>query len=413
MANLALILHPTRELIDGSKVVVLRITHDRQRKYLPMGMSCKPEFWDSKRSQLKKSYNPENYKELNNELKIKFSKAEKIVMKFESDLIPFRFETFQEKFLIKKEKWTVLSFFDKRINELKDLGRYGNASVYQSAKSAVERFKPGKDVYFQDISTQFLVKFEAFLRNTGCGNNTIYNYVKTLRALYNSAISEDLVNKDLYPFFNNFVRSGYKVQKLRTVTTKRAITAEDLKKIHTYQPEELSIQQDAKLFFLFSYYAWGINFVDMAYLRWDKNIHSDAIVYSRIKTRHKKKFRVPIKHMLLEILNHYRKFDNAGYIFPVFNEFHDTDARRQIRVKTALKKINKTLSNIGEELEISTPLTSYVARHTFASTMKSRNAPASAIKEMMGHENEETTEIYLKEFSNDVLSQYSDLLDIE
>ena len=83
------------------------------------------------------------------------------------------------------------------------------------------------------------------------------------------------------------------------------------------------------------------------------------------------------------------------------------------RVKTVIKKINYALGDIGEDLGISTPLTTYVARHTFASTLKSKNIPASVIKEMMGHANEETTEIYLKEFSNDVLSVASENLNIE
>ena len=78
-----------------------------------------------------------------------------------------------------------------------------------------------------------------------------------------------------------------------------------------------------------------------------------------------------------------------------------------------MKLVNHTLAQIGLELKISTPLTTYVARHTFASTLKSKEVPASVIKEMMGHANEQTTEIYLKEFSNDVLSVASEHLRID
>ncbi|MBT3243776.1 MAG: tyrosine-type recombinase/integrase [Bacteroidetes bacterium] len=74
---------------------------------------------------------------------------------------------------------------------------------------------------------------------------------------------------------------------------------------------------------------------------------------------------------------------------------------------------NSSLSDIGSKLEISTPLTTYVARHTFASTLKSKDVSASVIKKMMGHTSEETTEIYLKEFANDVLSVASERLNTE
>jgi len=151
----------------------------------------------------------------------------------------------------------------------------------------------------------------------------------------------------------------------------------------------------------------------MAYLRWVKNIQEDAIVYSRIKTRQTKTFRVPMRPQLSEILDHYKQYDNAGYVFPIFNEFHDNPVRKKARVKTALKAINEAVTDMGKELKILTPLTTYVARHTFAITLKSKDVPASVIKEMMGHANEATTEIYLKEFSNDVLSVASEHLNIE
>lgn len=414
MVNFTMMLHPTRPAKkDGSKAVVLRVTNERLRKYIGIGYSCKPEFWDHRKGLFKKAYNPENFKELNNTIKLKIAKAERIVMDFDKEEKPFIYEPFKEKFLIKNEKKTVLSFFDYKIDELTKLGNIGNAEVYKVAKNALERFKPDKNARFQDITVKFLIKYEAFLRNDGCANNTINNYIRTLRALYNTAIDEGLISKDHYPFYNNHTRAGYKIGKLKTATVKRAISMADLKKIQDYQPKELSIEQDAKLFFLFSYYAWGINFIDMANLKWDKNIQYDAIVYSRIKTRHTKTFRVPIKTQLADIFDHYRNYDNDGYVFPILSDFHDTPMRKKTRVKTAIKKINNALGDIGEDLGISTPLTTYVARHTFASTLKNKDVPASVIKEMMGHANEETTEIYLKEFSNDVLSVASENLNIE
>ncbi|MBT3243775.1 MAG: hypothetical protein HN352_11515 [Bacteroidetes bacterium] len=87
--------------------------------------------------------------------------------------------------------------------------------------------------------------------------------------------------------------------------------------------------QDAKLYFLFSYYAWGINFIDMAYLRWDKKIQGNYIVYSRVKTRHTKTFRIKINTQLTEILDQFRNYSSRKYVFPIFSNFHDTPIVRK------------------------------------------------------------------------------------
>ena len=324
MVFFLLMLHPSKPARkDGSKAVVLRATHERKRKYFNLSVYCLPENWDSQHNQLKKAHNSDNYKDLNYGLKLKVAKAEKIAMDFENDGKPFNFDLFKEQFELKKDKWTVSLFFDQRIKELTELGNIGNASIYGVSRNAFDRFNPSKSFRFQDINVALLTKYEIFLRKSGCANNTINNYIRTLRAIYNIAIDRGIVSKDHYPFFNSHTRSGYKIGKLQTATVKRAITMSDLKKILDFIPEELTVQQDAKLYFLFSYYAWGINFIDMAYLRWDKNIQEDAIVYSRIKTRKTKTFRVPMRPQLSEILDHYKQYDNAGYVFPIFNKFHD------------------------------------------------------------------------------------------
>lgn len=307
-----LMLHPTRAArIDGSKTVVLRVTHERKRQYLSMGLSCAPESWDSKKHQLKKSYNPENFKDLNYGLSLKKSKARKIIFDLESSGKPFNIDLLKEKLAVKKEKMNVSEFFEKRIKELPDLGKIGNASVYRTSKNALSKFPISKDIRFQDLTDQILVSYEAFLRKSGCSNNTIFNYMRTLRALYNSAISQGIADRDLYPFYNNYTRSGYQMGKLKTATQKRAITMDDLKKISEYKAKELSAEHDAKLFFLFSYYAWGINFTDMANLRWGKNIQGDVLVYTRAKTRHTKTFRIPIKPQLKAILDYFKNYSTG------------------------------------------------------------------------------------------------------
>lgn len=414
MASLNLMLHPTLPLRkDGTKSVVLRVTQQRNRYYINIEITCPPASWDSAKGQLKRSYNPVNYKDLNHSMSLFLSKAEKILFDMETAGNPFSFERFKEELLGKKENMTVYEFFDKIVDEESKLGKIGNSFVYKHTRNSINKFVNKKPVYFHEVDSQFLVRYETYLRKSGCVNNAIEHYMRTFRALYNRAIQQGIAKRDLYPFYNNYTRSGYQVGKLKTATAKRAISMADMKKIQEYRPIELSHEQDAQLYFLFSYYAWGMNFIDMAYLSWDKNIVGDYIVYTSIKTRNTQNFRIQIRPELAAILAHYKNYSTGKYIFPLFNDFHDNPTRRKTRVQTAIKKVNDSLEEIRVKVGISTHLTTYVARHTFATTLKNKDVSASVIKEMMGHANEQTTERYLKEFSNDVLSIASELLKIE
>jgi site-specific recombinase XerD len=116
---------------------------------------------------------------------------------------------------------------------------------------------------------------------------------------------------------------------------------------------------------------------------------------------------------LREILNYCHNYSTKGYVFTILNDSISDTAKQYTRIKTATRLVNRVLKEIGKTLEIETPLTTYVARHTFASVLKSQGTSSAIIKEMMGHTKEETTEIYLKGFENKVLDDASELLNIK
>jgi integrase len=153
-----------------------------------------------------------------------------------------------------------------------------------------------------------------------------------------------------------------------------------------------------------------MNFTDIARLSWKKNIQGEHIVYSRTKTRHTKSFRIPIIEPLKEILGVCKEYSPKGYVFPILDASIKDPLKQYSRIKTVTRETNKVLKEIGKTLEIETPLTTYVARHTFASVLKLMGTTSPIIKEMLGHTKEETTEIYLKNFGNDTLDKVSQLL---
>lgn len=334
-------------------------------------------------------------------------------MGFEAAGLPFNIDSFVEEFRIKKQRWTVSTFFDNEYEKRKNLQKIITAGVYKTAGNAFDRFQGNRNYGLENLTPGLIMKFEAFLRKEGCSNNTIYNYIKSLRSLYNIAVDEKVVSKDLYTFYNSHIRSGYKVDPLRTATVKSPIAKSDRRKIMDYKPKELSMEEDAKWFFMFSYFVCGINFKDMAYLKWDENIHGDYIVYTRAKTGHKTVFRIPIGSELKMILDHYKKFDNDGYIFPVFSDFHKTAQQKEDRKKAFHKRINKACKKIGKELGITTELTTYVARYSFVNSLYQNNVNIVEIQKMMGHAEIGTTRIYIGTLTDDALREASKELSLD
>ena len=149
--------------------------------------------------------------------------------------------------------------------------------------------------------------------------------------------------------------------------------------------------------FTFSYLTAGINFVDIARLT-DDSIMENRLVYIRKKT--KKQIKVPLQSQAVELIEKYKQQDNP-YLFPILSPFHKTEQQKVNRVHKVIAKVNKTLKRIGEQLDVSIDLTTYVARHSFATVLKRSGVNTSLISEALGHSSEKVTQIYLDSFGND------------
>lgn len=181
----------------------------------------------------------------------------------------------------------------------------------------------------------------------------------------------DYATPELNTSYSNYTRKGYQFSHLLKATSKRALSKADLQKLIWDKPAPLSKEENAKYFFLFSYYAWGMNIVDMAKLRWDKDILPNYIEYFRAKTRYTKSFRIPIIEPVRKILNYCHNYSPKEYVFTILNDSITNTAKQYTRIKTATRLFHRILQEIGKTLEIETSLTTYVARHTFASGLKS------------------------------------------
>ena len=229
--------------------------------------------------------------------------------------------------------------------------------------------------------------------------------MRTLRALLNKAIKEGVSSDKYYPF-KKFSLAKYAKIK----TEKRAISKEDIMKIKGVDVSAKSYLIDARNIFMFSYYCRGINFIDIALLKW-KDIKGERLVYTRKKT--KELFNIELLPPAKEILKHYESLsdkDSESYIFPILNENHHTPNMLFNRKEKMIRKINKDLKEIASIVGINSELTTYVARHSYATILKKSGVATALISEAMGHDSEKTTKIYLESFENKILDEASKAL---
>ena len=221
-------------------------------------------------------------------------------------------------------------------------------------------------------------------------------HFRTFRALYNRAVVEDFAKKESDPFVD------FKVSKFNTKTQKRAIKKEDIVRIALLTLEKGTRLYNSQNAFLFSYYCSGINISDIIELEWTDISLDGLMEYERNKTLQKQ--RVQLLPPAKEILAYYGKYSTGDYIFPYLDKAkHKTVAQINNRVKKITKQINEDLKTLAKMAGIETNLTTYVARHTFATVLKRSGVDISKISELLGHDSEKTTKIYLGDFENEEL----------
>ena len=296
---------------------------------------------------------------------------------------------------------TVEKYLETIIKTLISENKIGNATHYQSLLNSLHKFTKLAQILFVDIDVIFLNRYEAHLRKKGNRGNTINIKMRTLRATYNKAIKDNLIKAEYYPF------NDYNVAKLKENTLKRAISKENILKIIDFDVNSISKRpwsslQLSKDLFLFSYFGRGINMIDMAYLK-KENIINDRIIYERHKT--KKLINFQLQPLAIEIIKKYEKCDDK-YLFPILDEVVNISLEQQYRrVKKVTYVANKNLKKIGEALNIPTNLTTYVARHSYATVLKRSGVSTSIISESLGHSSEKITQIYLDSFENSQIDE--------
>ncbi|MFQ9315803.1 phage integrase SAM-like domain-containing protein [Dysgonomonas mossii] len=391
-ATVNILLFKSKTLADGSHPLMIRICKDNKKKYKSLGVSIQPQFWDFEKNKPRR--NCPNKDAIQTLISAKLNEYTEQIIVYKLTDKNFTVASLADKIDSPQQATTVNELFKSSIDRFKIARRTGYALSVQQVYNSLLEYNQHLDIYFSDIDIVWLKQYELYLRSKELSDNTIAIRFRTLRAIYNIAVEEKIVKPEYYPFKN------YKVSKLSRETPKRSITKSDVEAIICYRTEHKYTIFAIDLF-LFTYLMGGINFVDIAYLTRD-NIIDDRLIYSRRKTG--KLIKLPLQDKAIELIDKYRQFDNP-YLFPIFSKFHKTDQQKANRVHKVITKVNKYLKAIGEELGLPIGLTTYVARHTYATVLKRSGVNTSIISESLGHSSEKVTQIYLDSFENSQIDE--------
>lgn len=389
---------------DGTSPIALQFIVKQKRKVITLGLNCKPEQWSEETSRIKNGVR--NSKRNNKTLDFFEDRADEILADFQENGLPFHFETFKARFETSDDFMTVLVFYDLILQEYEDAGKVNTRNVYKTSKNRIQSFVGNRDILFSEINYSFLKEFESFLFSEGCSGGGVHHHMRSLRAIFNEAIKRGITKQQFYPFSTQFNKRGYSLSQLKSKAAPRALSESDFKKLKEFDYTEYPLYANSFHYFMFSYYARGMNFVDMAKLKW-VDLYGDRITYSRSKTSGG--FSIKISTALKEILSKF-PYGKQEYVFPILSKVHESEVQKSHRIKKCLKKYNSDLHEIAKIQKINVKVTSYVARHTYASNLKRKGISTELISEGLGHSELSTTKAYLDKFSLEELDNIDQML---
>ncbi len=289
-----------------------------------------------------------------------------------------------------------LSFFqfmESVIIQLKHLNRERTAETYTATLNSFMRFRKDNDVLLDEISSDLMMEYEAYLKAQGVTMNTVSFYMRILRAVYNRAVEKGLTGQR-----NPFKHVYTGIDK----TVKRAIPLKAIKRIKEL---DLSLKPSldfARDMFLFSFYTRGMSFIDMAYLK-KKDLQNGILSYRRRKTG--QQLFIRWEKCMQEIIDKHPK-SGTDYMLPIIK----TSGNERQQYRNALRLVNNKLKEISAMTGLQPNLTMYVSRHSWASIAKSKNVPISVISEGMGHDSEATTQIYLASLDSSLVDKANGMI---
>lgn len=377
MKNLKFYLDTRRLDAQGTAAIKIRYTKNRVAAYIPTDIRVSPEQWDSEQGLVVKHSRAKN---INIFLANEMTQVEDIMMEHHDELMLLgaaevlkRVQAYRNPEKKSKPKDLFYSFALKFV-ESRDKKR--TKEIYAATLSRIKDYTDYyEELRFTDITIEWLKDFDKFLQKYSPSVNARAIHLRNIRAIFNAALDEELITH--YPF------RKYKIKTEETI--KRSLTVMQLARLFLHEPKPYA-EKYLDVFKLM-FYLIGINTVDLAGL---KEIHSGRIEYHRAKTN--RLYSIKVEPEALEIIKKY-----IGEKDRLLNVFEERETYLSFG-----RLMNKALHDIGKELDgssrvkVYTHLTTYWARHTWATIAAELDIPKETIAKALGHGGREVTDVYIR-----------------
>jgi integrase len=383
---------------DNEGTVFIQVIHNRQVRQIKTSCRIHSHEWDGKNSRILTHQASRERKEYLEEVQAALirmtGQVESSVRYLTGKGAPFTTGDILQAYYSHTAR-CLFPFIRQTIEYLRYIGKTRTSETYACTLNSFMRFRKNTDIALDEINTELMLAYEAWLKGQEVCMNTISFYMRILRAVYNRAVEKG-ITPQRYPF--RHVYTG--IEK----TLKRAISLKTIKQVKQADLQLFPALDYARDMFMLSFFTRGMSFVDMAYLK-KTDLNNGILSYRRKKTR--QQLFIRWEECMQEILDKYPRIPASPYLLPIIKNPGE-NPRKQYR--NAILSVNRNLKSLSKMMGLPTVLTTYVARHSWASIAKSKNIPISVISEGMGHDSQMTTQIYLASLDTAVIDRANSLI---
>lgn len=406
--NISVVLDTRRKKANGYPVK-LRVYYKGKAKLFSLGKDLSKQEFESSYNATKPKT---DLKRIRDELRAMETKANEIA----KNLNPFNLARFETLFYGEtKTKSDVIGYFNDYIEKLNKNDQVKTAIGYECSRNSISCYlkiinkSKVKKFLFDDVTIEFLNGYEKWMLSNNNSEATVGIYVRNLRTLYNLAIKNGEASQDLFPFGKGAyqIPSGSKVKKV--------LTLDELKRLFFAEVEKGSLYEKAKAFWFFSYMCNGINMKDIAGLKYS-DITNESISFVRAKTKaatrgNQKRIVAANSDYTKGVIEKYgnKPVIKNSYVFPILKDGM-SEVEKVNTIKNFVRFINQHIKKLAKKLGINESISTYWARHSFATTAMRKGVIKSLIQDSLGHQSASTTENYLAGFDIEAKQELADTL---
>ncbi|MDE6048896.1 MAG: site-specific integrase, partial [Paramuribaculum sp.] len=208
------------------------------------------------------------------EINLDVERFGKVIRQLDSEEMEYTAKDVISRYRLFAHQFSLFTYMNGIIVRLKENGRMRTSETYYSALRSFSKFREGEDLLLDSISSRIMEAYEGWLRQRGIAPNTVSFYIRILRAVYNRAVEEGIIENS-YPFKHVYTGIDKTVKRALPVGIIKKITSLDLSGNHSLEY--------ARDMFVLSFMFRGMSLIDMAFLK-KTALNNGYLTYRRRKT---------------------------------------------------------------------------------------------------------------------------------